>query len=101
IHLDDAKISLEGFLSMKGGLKFSNLVVVLTVGDITFDLNGLLDNTEFSVLASVVLTDTVPDFINTNHQVITDIISPIVEQVLNSVLVPKSRQYSLERGNEI
>ncbi|XP_074025463.1 uncharacterized protein isoform X2 [Leptinotarsa decemlineata] len=75
---------------VSGGLTFSDIRVILHFGEMTFNLNGLLNNSELSALVSSILTDNVQNFVNNDQELITDLISPIVEIVMNQLFKPKS-----------
>lgn len=51
-----------------------------------FNLNGLLNNPELSALFSAILNDNFCTFIDTYSKVISNIISPIAEVVINKIL---------------
>lgn len=51
-----------------------------------FNLNGILDNPEFSALLNNVLNDNLCPFLNSNAEVVSKIISPIAEVIINNIL---------------
>ncbi|XP_050307540.1 uncharacterized protein LOC126744225 [Anthonomus grandis grandis] len=84
--IDDIVIQVGGKVNMTGGLSLSNVTVAFTLGDATFSLTGLLNNPDLSSLISQVLNDNVVSFINDNVEVLSKIISPIAQQLINVIL---------------
>lgn len=51
-----------------------------------FDVHGLLNNEDLSTLVTEVLNDNVVNFIDEHEQLISEIISPIAQTLINSLL---------------
>ncbi|XP_045471108.1 uncharacterized protein LOC123678244 [Harmonia axyridis] len=74
---------------LKLQMQVKNTSIIMNLGDAVFDLHGMINNEAFSILCSQILDDTVDVFINKHNVLISNIISPIVETVINSVLSKK------------
>ncbi|CAG9823614.1 unnamed protein product [Phaedon cochleariae] len=86
-------IHAKATLGQNLGLSISNVSVILNLGDLLFDINGLIDDGIFSALVDIVLNDNVQEFVNGHQEFITRVFSPIVQAVLNYLLHPNSLYY--------
>lgn len=91
VTLDDIELHLGGKVSISP-LEISNVSITVTLSDAVFDLHGLLNNEDFSTLVSQVLNDNVVPFLNDYKEVIGNIISPIAQQIINSLFGAKSME---------
>lgn len=58
-----------------------------------FDFNGLLNNPEFSALINTLLDDLFCSFLNEHRKLISEIISPILEFIINKILAGPPTEY--------
>ncbi|XP_066155563.1 uncharacterized protein [Euwallacea fornicatus] len=86
VAIHNINISLGGQANLTDGISLNNVTVSFTLGDATFDLHGILNNEELSLLISDVLNDVVVNFINGHTQLISNLISSIAEELINSIL---------------
>ncbi|XP_019869805.2 uncharacterized protein LOC109598355 [Aethina tumida] len=92
IDLENIRLTIAGGVNFTGGIALKDINVGLTLGDAVFNLHGLIDNEDFSAIISSVLTDNVAPFINDNASIISNIISPLIQTIINSILKPSSIQ---------
>ncbi|XP_072395110.1 uncharacterized protein [Diabrotica undecimpunctata] len=87
INIGDVEISINAVadLSKIPKISVSKVDVVLVVGSVTFNLNGLLDNPEFTALVNTLLNDNVAKFIDEHGAFLTPIIDELVKDLINSL----------------
>lgn len=89
INFGNFNLKVSGKANINGlSIFLSNVSVGLNLESATFDIHGLLNNEEFSILVNTILNDNVARFINEYSDLISSIISPIVESVINSIIHP-------------
>jgi hypothetical protein len=92
-----SKIQIEGLqlmgssqLNLTSGMQFKNFKVAIGLERMSFEVNGLLYDDEFSSFASTLVTsllnDVVIPFLNENAGIVSTVISPIIEGLINDVL---------------
>ncbi|XP_066260658.1 uncharacterized protein [Euwallacea similis] len=86
VTIHNIETLVAGRANITAGLSLSNVTVAFTLGDATFDLHGVLNNEELSLLIADVLNDVVVNFINDHVELISNIISSIAEELINSIL---------------
>jgi hypothetical protein len=86
IHIEDLEIQATAQANLTGGISVQNLELQITIGNATFDLHGLFNDEELSDLISSILNDLAVNLIDENQELITQIISPIAESLINSIL---------------
>ncbi|KAJ3644028.1 hypothetical protein Zmor_026704 [Zophobas morio] len=86
IHLEDLEIVGSAQASLSGGISVSGLRIQVYLGASTFDIHGALDNEDFSAILSELLNDAVTSLIDNHQEAISNIVSPIVEELLNAIL---------------
>ncbi|XP_060522340.1 uncharacterized protein LOC132699566 [Cylas formicarius] len=103
-----ASVTLEGFdiivggkLNITGGLGLSNVSILTTLDDANFDLHGMLNNEEFSLLVSEALNDNFVDFLNENEQVIGGYLSAIAQAAINGILGKSAASDTLDEILEV
>jgi len=92
IRLKNLRLNISStfkFEILKLKLQTKNTTIFLNLGDAVFDIHGMLNNEAFSILVSQILDDTVNVFINKHQVLISNILGPIVESVINSILSGK------------
>ncbi|XP_028127910.1 uncharacterized protein LOC114324303 [Diabrotica virgifera virgifera] len=87
INIGDVKLSINAVadLSKIPKIQVSKVDVVLNVGSITFNLNGLLDNPEFTALVNTLLNDNVAKFIDEHGNFLMPIIDDAIKTLINSL----------------
>ncbi|XP_018561346.1 uncharacterized protein LOC108903601 [Anoplophora glabripennis] len=90
IVLEDFDVTVAGHADITDGISLDNVTIGIGLSAATFDLHGLIDNTEFSSLISAALNDNFVTFVNEHRQVVTNLISPIVENILHQILNPSN-----------
>ncbi|KYB27500.1 hypothetical protein TcasGA2_TC031133 [Tribolium castaneum] len=86
VHILNAEIQGSAQTDLSNGISLKNLRIQLYVESATFDIHGALNNEDFSQILSALLNDLVPSFIDNHQQVISDILSPIIEGLINAIL---------------
>ncbi|RZC38240.1 JHBP domain containing protein, partial [Asbolus verrucosus] len=86
VHINNLVIEGFGHGNLTGGISVSNLRVLVHVETAIFDIHGLIYNEDFSQIVSEVLTDAVAKFLNEHTKFVSDIISPILETIINAIL---------------
>jgi hypothetical protein len=92
-----SKIQIEGLqvkgitqLKLTAPLQLINLTIAIGLERMSFEVNGLLYDDEFSSFASTLVTsllnDVVIPFLNENAGIVSTVISPIIEGLINDVL---------------
>ncbi|CAG9766516.1 unnamed protein product [Ceutorhynchus assimilis] len=101
VTLDDIDICVFGKVSTKGGISISNVTVSFNIGDGVFQVTGLLHNEDFSVLLSTIMNDNVIPFINEHSDLISKIVSPILEKLIQAALGGGSKSAELLEFQEL
>ncbi|XP_044752757.1 uncharacterized protein LOC123312414 [Coccinella septempunctata] len=89
IRLKNLRLNLTShydFKLLKMKLQIKNTTLLLTLDDAVFDIHGMINNEAFSILCSQILDDTVSVFINKHNVLISKVLSPVIESVVNSAL---------------
>ncbi|XP_044267606.1 uncharacterized protein LOC123013246 [Tribolium madens] len=86
VHILNAEIQGSAQADLSHGISVKNLHIQLYVGSASFDIHGALDNEDFSQILSALLNDLVASFIDNHQKVISDILSPIIEGLINAIL---------------
>jgi hypothetical protein len=77
-------------LNLTSGMQFKNFKVAIGLERMSFEVNGLLYDDEFSSFASTLVTsllnDVVIPFLNENAGIVSTVISPMIEGLINDVL---------------
>jgi hypothetical protein len=92
-----SKIQIEGLqvkgitqLKLTAPLQLINLTIAIGLERMSFEVNGLLYDDEFSSFASTLVTsllnDVVIPFLNENAGIVSTVISPMIEGLINDVL---------------
>jgi len=100
VNVDKIDLLVTGRVNITHGLSISNATVSFGVGEISFDLHGLLNNEELSVLISTALNDSAGLFINQNRKAISDLISPVAQEIINAILKGNSTVAQTEKVRE-
>ncbi|KAJ8982506.1 hypothetical protein NQ317_018546 [Molorchus minor] len=96
ITLDEVLLGIHGKAKLgTNSTSINDLAIVIALDDAVFQVTGVLDNTEFSTIVSNVLNDNVAKFINENQDLISGIISPLIENLINMVLENNSVKETL------
>ncbi|KAJ8951846.1 hypothetical protein NQ318_019821 [Aromia moschata] len=90
VDLEDIEIEFSGKLNTSNGTSLQDLAIVLSLGDAHFDFTGLINSAELSTIISNVLSDNLAKFIDTNQAIITNIISPLFQKLINDFLAEQS-----------
>ncbi|RZC38239.1 uncharacterized protein BDFB_010032 [Asbolus verrucosus] len=86
VHLDNIDIQGSAQANLTDGLSVDNVRIQLQLGNGTFEIHGLLDDEDLSSLLSSILNDLAVKLIDENQELITEIISPIIQDLINSIL---------------
>ncbi|XP_063907365.1 uncharacterized protein LOC135125644 [Zophobas morio] len=86
VNFGDVVIDVSAQVNLTGGISVENLNMQIYVGNGTFELHGLYDNEDFSELIETVLNEMVVDLIDSNQELISQVLSPTVESLINEIL---------------
>ncbi|XP_018561304.1 uncharacterized protein LOC108903564 [Anoplophora glabripennis] len=90
INFDEVEVEVQAASNTdeEENIKIKDVALLFSLTETTFDLKGLINNSEYSALISNVVTDNFVNFVNHNAEMISQTISPIVETIINSILEP-------------
>ncbi|CAH1104683.1 unnamed protein product [Psylliodes chrysocephalus] len=88
IDFTGLQLDIAGGISTKSltNITVSDLQVLVTLKTATFNLNGLLNNPEFSALVNTALNDNFVTLVNENNKLLSSILGPIVTGIINGAL---------------
>ncbi|XP_028127909.1 uncharacterized protein LOC114324301 [Diabrotica virgifera virgifera] len=86
IEIDTISLNITGGINLSNGIKVNGIGVLLDLGTAVFNLNGLLNNPEFSALVNTALNDNFCDFVDKNAELLSKILGQIFEQIINNAL---------------
>jgi len=83
IQISGINLDIGGKLNVTKGVKVQLSSVLLTLSSATFNLNGLLNNAEFSALVNTALNDNFVPIVNNNNRLLSSILASIIEGIIN------------------
>ncbi|KYB27167.1 uncharacterized protein LOC103313095 [Tribolium castaneum] len=86
LNLENAEIQASAQANLTGGISVENLHVQVSLGSATLELHGLLGDEELCDLISAIFNDLVAKLVDENQNLISEILSPIIEAVINAIL---------------
>ncbi|XP_072383937.1 uncharacterized protein [Diabrotica undecimpunctata] len=86
IEIESIDLNITGGIDLSSGIKVKDISVLIDLGNAVFNLNGLLNNPEFSALVNTALNDNFCDFVDKNNELLSQILGQIFEEIINSAL---------------
>ncbi|XP_056638098.1 uncharacterized protein LOC130446075 [Diorhabda sublineata] len=85
IDLSEIELTITGLIDIHDlkHIKVQDVGVLIHLDSATFNLNGLLNNVEFTALINTMLTDNVAAFINDNDALLSKVLGQIIEDIVN------------------
>ncbi|KAL1513205.1 hypothetical protein ABEB36_002643 [Hypothenemus hampei] len=85
VTLDSLNLHIAATLVNIVPITLDNLTVGFTMTNAEFFISNLLNNTDFSTLVNDVLNKNVVNFINSNQDLISNVLGPILQDIVNSI----------------
>ncbi|CAG9854929.1 unnamed protein product [Phyllotreta striolata] len=91
VDFTGAKLSILGKLDIQSlsNITVAEVDVLFLLDSANFDIQGLLNNPELSMLVNEALNDNLVSFIDQNNHLLSNIIGPIIKDIINSILHKK------------
>ncbi|KAF5296795.1 hypothetical protein FQA39_LY12313 [Lamprigera yunnana] len=89
--IEDVTLDIEATAKISGlSISVKDVKVKLGLAKLNLDISGLINNEPFSDIVSTAMTECFPQFLKNYSKRIEDLLSPIVENLLNNLLQGKS-----------